>query len=115
MVFLSGATAGGRTQDLGLKRPLLYQLSYRRIVRGSIDTVDILSKIIHSLTFFYPLFSHYLCREYNPVQRLSQASTEKLQLITPYILTVSISSFKVDPWSVKRYGTCYLGTPSSAG
>jgi hypothetical protein len=25
-----GATAGDRTQDLGLKRPLLYQLSYRR-------------------------------------------------------------------------------------
>jgi hypothetical protein len=25
-----GATAGIRTQDLGLKRPLLYQLSYRR-------------------------------------------------------------------------------------
>ena len=28
--FCVGATAGGRTQDLGLKRPLLYQLSYRR-------------------------------------------------------------------------------------
>ncbi len=28
--FLRGATAGSRTQDLGLKRPLLYQLSYRR-------------------------------------------------------------------------------------
>lgn len=27
--FLNGAAAGGRTQDLGLKRPLLYQLSYR--------------------------------------------------------------------------------------
>ncbi len=39
--FHSGATAGDRTRDLGLKRPLLYQLSYRR---SSLNCGQIVSK-----------------------------------------------------------------------
>lgn len=32
-IFLIGGSGGDRTRDLGLKRPLLYQLSYRPVLR----------------------------------------------------------------------------------
>ena len=34
--FIFGGSAGDRTRDLGLKRPLLYQLSYRSVEKCKI-------------------------------------------------------------------------------